>query len=205
MNSHLKPYQFSQKGDVPLSKVVIGTRYADDVLNALNKIDDKQQYIRDAVEKRLMEDGLIQGNKNGLANGDIAIAHTNGTAFYVFLCEVGQKTVKVFDPRLTTGGKFRTGARFDLATGVRRTQKETSDFIEFLSRDEQQPLTPLAASLKAKNPYTSDKEAAHWEDGLMHGLVGSPRKVFISMHATFEQIYEEGFSLGEANAFPLGE
>lgn len=57
---HLTSTQFQPVGEVSMGKV-IGTRYPVDVDSALNQMDSKkkQDYIREAVELRLRQDGRL--------------------------------------------------------------------------------------------------------------------------------------------------
>lgn len=57
---NLKP--FKRKGDRELGKI-IGTRYPVEVEQALSKLENHQTFIRDAVEKTLIEQGLLQADK----------------------------------------------------------------------------------------------------------------------------------------------
>lgn len=52
--------KFEQVSDRPLSKKPIGTRYPQEIYEALLKLPEHQNYIREAVEAKLKADGLIE-------------------------------------------------------------------------------------------------------------------------------------------------
>jgi hypothetical protein len=55
-----KQQQAPKYGDQALGKTV-GIRFVAEVDAVLREMDDRQQYIRDAVVAKLIEDGLIEG------------------------------------------------------------------------------------------------------------------------------------------------
>lgn len=57
----IEQFQFSMVGEQPLASRVIGVRFSQVVTAELEKMNssDRQQYIRQAVERRLQEDGKL--------------------------------------------------------------------------------------------------------------------------------------------------